>query len=200
MPSTASDFRRIALSLPETEERKHMNHPDFRVAGKIFATLAYPNKQFGMVKLTPVQQEDFVAPHPAAFKPVNGAWGRKGCTSVILSKANKRTLREALLAAWRNHAPFEIVLESLSSKKENTTVAKPVPGDQVTLLKAERGLLKGLPREDQNAIKAIVGTPVRLRAYDDDGRAELEFQERDGTGHFIYVRPDLLRRVPSRRR
>jgi len=105
MLSTSSDFRCIALSLPQTEERKHMHHPDFRVAGKIFATLAYPNKQFAMVKLTPIQQEDFLASHPTAFRPVNGAWGRKGCTSVLLAKATKRVLREALLAAWRNHAP-----------------------------------------------------------------------------------------------
>jgi hypothetical protein len=117
MPSTPSDFRRIALSLPETAQRKHMNHPDFRVAGKIFATLAYPNKQFAMVKLTPLQQEDFVQSHPAAFKPVSGAWGRKGCTSVLLARADKRTLKEAILAAWRNHAPSEVALESLSSKK-----------------------------------------------------------------------------------
>jgi hypothetical protein len=124
MPSTRSDFRRIALSFSETEQRMHMNHPDFRVAGKIFATLAYPNKQFGMVKLTPIQQEDFVQSHPDVFNPCNGAWGRKGCTNVLLAKADKRVLREALLAAWRNHAPSEIVLKSLSTKKKNTTAAK----------------------------------------------------------------------------
>ena len=50
---TAAEFRRLALSLPETEEREHMHHPDFRVAGKIFATLAYPDKSYGMVKLFP---------------------------------------------------------------------------------------------------------------------------------------------------
>jgi hypothetical protein len=116
MPSTSSDFRRIALSLAETEERKHMNHPDFRVAGKIFATLAYPNKQFAMVKLTPIQQEDFVESHPAAFKPCNGAWGRKGCTSVLLVKANKRALKEAILAAWRNHARSELAIPSRAKK------------------------------------------------------------------------------------
>ena len=113
MPSTPSDFRRLALSLPQTEERKHMNHPDFRVAGKIFATLAYPNKQFAMVKLTPLQQEDFVKSYPAVFNPCNGSWGRKGATSVLLAKANKRVLKEAILAAWRNHAPSELVMESL---------------------------------------------------------------------------------------
>ena len=191
MPSTPSDFRRLALSLPETEERKHMNHPDFRVAGKIFATLAYPNKQFAMVKLTPIQQEDFIKTNPAAFQPVNGAWGRKGCTHILLAKATKRSIKEALLTAWRNHAPSDLALKSLPTKAR-----RPVPGDRVILLKAERGLLKGLPREDQDAIKAIVGIPVRLRTYDDDGRAELEFREKNGTGHFIYVRPELIKRAP----
>ena len=114
MSSTPSDFRRIALSLPETEERKHMNHPDFRVAGKIFATLAYPNKQFAMVKLTPIQQEEFIASDPAAFRPVNGAWGRKGCTHILLAKSNQRAVKEALVAAWRNYAPSDVALDSLS--------------------------------------------------------------------------------------
>jgi hypothetical protein len=113
MPSTSSDFRRIALSLPQTEERKHMSHPDFRVAGKIFATLAYPSKQFAMVKLTPIQQQEFVASDPAAFRPVNGAWGRKGCTHILLARSNKRAVKEALLAAWRNYAPSGVALDSL---------------------------------------------------------------------------------------
>lgn len=116
MPATPADFRRLALSLPETEQRRHMNHPDFRVAGKIFATLGYPDKRHGMVKLSPVQQEEFVARAPAAFSPVTGAWGRKGCTSVLLGSAPKRALREALLAAWRNHAPAEFALAGLERK------------------------------------------------------------------------------------
>src|SRR5262249_39351929 len=115
MACTAGDFRRISLGLPQTEQRRHMNHPDFRVAGKIFATLGYPNKEGGMVKLTPLQQEEFVEAHPRAFKPVNGAWGRKGCTSVLLAKAGKRALKEAILAAWRNYAPSQLVMESLKS-------------------------------------------------------------------------------------
>ena len=122
MPSTPSDFRRIALSLAETEEHKHMNHPDFRVAGKIFATLAYPNKQFAMVKLTPIQQEDFVKSHPAVFNPCNGAWGRKGCTNVLLTKANKRVLKEAILAAWRNHAPSDLALGSLPQRNSKQSL------------------------------------------------------------------------------
>ena len=66
---TVDEFRSIALSFPETEERAHMNHPDFRVGGKIFATLSYPNESFGMVKLFPDQQAEFVAGDP------NGAAG-----------------------------------------------------------------------------------------------------------------------------
>jgi hypothetical protein len=118
MPCTIADFRRIALSLPQTEERKHMNHPDFRVGGRIFATLAYPNKDWAMVKLTPVQQGDFVQSHPTAFNPVKGAWGRKGATSVLLAKAGKPILRQALLAAWRNHAPSDLVMKSLRSGRK----------------------------------------------------------------------------------
>jgi hypothetical protein len=106
----------MALALPQTEEREHMNHPDFRVAGKIFATLAYPNKEFGMVKLTPAQQEEFVAAHPLAFRPVNGAWGRKGCTHVILGKAAQQDLKAAIVAAWRNYAPSEVALAGLKRK------------------------------------------------------------------------------------
>jgi hypothetical protein len=117
MPYTPADFRRLALALPQTEQRRHMNHPDFRVAGKIFATLGYPNKAHGMVKLTPAQQEEFVAAHPAAFSPVAGAWGRQGCTNVLLAKATKRALKEAILAAWRNHAPSEIALAGLKRRK-----------------------------------------------------------------------------------
>jgi hypothetical protein len=116
MPCTSADFRRFALALPQTEQRRHMNHPDFRVAGKIFATLGYPDKGRGMVKLTPTQQEEFVAAYPVAFQPVNGAWGRQGCTSVLFAKAAKRTLKEAILAAWRNHAPQELALGSLRRK------------------------------------------------------------------------------------
>ncbi|HEY6129197.1 MAG TPA: MmcQ/YjbR family DNA-binding protein [Candidatus Acidoferrum sp.] len=126
MPCTPADFRHLALALSETEERKHMNHPDFRVAGKIFATLAYPNKQFAMVKLTPIQQEDFVQSHPAAFRPVTGAWGRQGCTHVLLAKASKRALKEAILAAWRNYAPSELAVPNRARKlvKRNSRSAR----------------------------------------------------------------------------
>jgi hypothetical protein len=120
MPSTPADFRRLALALPETEQRQHMNHPDFRVAGKIFATLGYPDKTRGMVKLTPIQQQELVESRPTAFSPVHGAWGRQGCTSVLLFKTPKRVLKDAILAAWRNHAPKVLALKSLRRKSKST--------------------------------------------------------------------------------
>lgn len=119
MPATPADFRRFALELGQTEQRQHMNHPDFRVAGKIFATLGYPNKQHGMVKFTPTQQQEFVASHPGAFAPVTGGWGRKGATSVLLAKVSKRALKDAILTAWRNHAPADLALSSLQRKSRS---------------------------------------------------------------------------------
>jgi hypothetical protein len=102
---TQTDFRRIALSFPATSESAHMNHPDFRVCGKIFATMGYPDAAWGMVKLTPEQQEEFVGAEPAVFEPVKGGWGRKGATAVRLKSVKGSSLRAALAAAWCNRAP-----------------------------------------------------------------------------------------------
>jgi hypothetical protein len=102
---TAAEFRRLALSLPEAIASAHMGHPDFRVGGKIFATLAYPSKEWGVVMLTPDDQEFFVRAKPRAFTPVTGAWGRQGATQVRLRVAPKGMVREALIAAWRRRAP-----------------------------------------------------------------------------------------------
>ena len=101
---TDADFRKLALSLPEVEESSHMGHPDFRVRGKIFATLWSDGKS-GMAKLTPEQQEEFVRSEPDVFAPVNGSWGRRGATQVRLTEANRTIVRRALIAAWRNTAP-----------------------------------------------------------------------------------------------
>jgi len=97
---TADEFRQIALSFPETEERSHMNHPDFRVRGKIFATLG-PDETWGMAKLTPTQQQDYLRLEPA-FKPASGKWGDGGATIITLADADESTVREALTASWRN--------------------------------------------------------------------------------------------------
>ncbi len=112
---TIAQFRRIALELPETAEGAHMGHPDFRVKGKIFATLFRRDDiDCGMVKLKPEQQRRFVTAHPEVFQPVKGGWGRQGCTQVCLeavSKAAVAILRGAMLTAWVNTAPKRLVEE-----------------------------------------------------------------------------------------
>lgn len=102
---TSLDFRRLALSFPETTEKAHQSHPDFRVAGKIFATLGYPDGQSAMVKLTPGQQSEFVSDDPAVFAPAKGGWGRQGATNVKLRAAKAASVRSALTAAWCHTAP-----------------------------------------------------------------------------------------------
>lgn len=108
---TADQFRKMALSLPAASEAAHMGHPDFRVGGKIFATLSFPGEGWAMVKLTPEQQQSFVTSDPKVFSAFNGAWGRDGATKVNLRVAKQATLRTALVFAWRNRAPKRLVKE-----------------------------------------------------------------------------------------
>ena len=98
---TAKDFRRIALGMKDAIESAHMGHPDFRVHGRIFATL-HGDRKSGMVKLTPEQQERFIGQAPASFVPEKGAWGLQGCTAVQLDVVDEETLGEAMTLAWRN--------------------------------------------------------------------------------------------------
>lgn len=102
---TAAEFRRIALSMPGASEGSHMAHPDFRVGGKIFATLGYPNRHYGMVVLPPEEQERFVRSDSAAFMPAKGAWGLRGSTCVRLGAVGVSKLRSAIEMAWRKRAP-----------------------------------------------------------------------------------------------
>jgi hypothetical protein len=102
-PGSADRFRRITLAMAGTVEGAHMGHPDFRVNGRIFATL-HPDLETGMVKLTPDQQAAFVRDHPSAFAPENGAWGRQGCTAVRIGAVDDELLGEAITLAWRNLA------------------------------------------------------------------------------------------------
>lgn len=96
---TGHDFRRLALGLTGAIERAHMNHPDFRAGGKVFATLGYPENGWGMVKLTPEQQHDYMVRAPDSFKPAAGAWGRVGSTLVRLETVDEAILLEALKLA-----------------------------------------------------------------------------------------------------
>jgi YjbR len=97
---TANQFRRIARGMSGAIEGSHMDHPDFRANGRIFATL-YPDNKRGMVKLTPEQQEEFTRLAPRCFEPASGAWGRQGCTTVLLSAADETTVGEAVTLAWQ---------------------------------------------------------------------------------------------------
>jgi hypothetical protein len=108
---TASQFRKVALSLPDAVEGAHQGHADFRVGKRVFATLGYPDEQWGMVKLTVEQQAMLVEAEPEIFRPVPGGWGKRGSTNVRLAKTNTKTLRSALMMAWRNVAPKALVAQ-----------------------------------------------------------------------------------------
>ena len=100
----ADEFRKLALGIPNAVERSHMNHPDFRVAGRIFASLGVPDENWGMVKLTPEQQRELIKNAPEIFKPCSGAWGRQGATNVYLAAAKAAIVRATLDAAAKNVA------------------------------------------------------------------------------------------------
>jgi hypothetical protein len=105
---TVNQFQRMALSLPEAKERGHMDHPDFRVGGKIFATLGYPDGNYGMVKLSPEQQRIYVSANPKVFVPAPGAWGVQGSTLILLKAAGADIVHQALKAAWLHRAQKKI--------------------------------------------------------------------------------------------
>ncbi len=105
---TAEDFRRAALTLPEAVELGHMGHPDFRVGGKIFASLDHAGVR-GCLKLTSEHQEMLVEAEPGLFEPAEGYWGRKGWTYLKLAPADEGALRSVLTASWRNTAPQKLV-------------------------------------------------------------------------------------------
>jgi hypothetical protein len=102
MPAGATMFRNIALSLPGAVESAHMGHPDFRVGGRIFATLSGQERGRGVLKLTLEQQAAFVADLPEIFEPVQGGWGRMGMTYIVLDRAGEDRMRGALTTAHRN--------------------------------------------------------------------------------------------------
>jgi hypothetical protein len=102
---TAADFRRIALSLPEVVEGSHFGQADFRVGGKIFATLGLASEGYGVLLLSPEQQAGMLEDEPEIFSPVPGGWGRKGSTRVRLAKVAPDILEGALRTAWRRKAP-----------------------------------------------------------------------------------------------
>lgn len=99
---TPRQFRELALALPGAVAASHQEHPDFRVRGKVFATLGYPDDEWGVVKLTPAEQVQFRLDEPDVFFPVRGAWGKRGYTRVHLPHCGVELARAALRAAWSN--------------------------------------------------------------------------------------------------
>lgn len=117
----AADFRRIALSFQNTEEGAHMGSPDFRVGGRIFATLASQKQGYGNLLLTPEQQADFVRELPEVFLPVPGGWGKSGATHIRLAQAGEDVLTGALRSAWK------LRIEKNSSTKVKTITKSKKP-------------------------------------------------------------------------
>ena len=106
---TEAEFREIALSLPETVEKSHVGHPDFRVrGGRIFATLGYPDEGFAVLILTADQQGELIGRYPQMFEPVKGGWGRRGSTQVLLRAATRAVVETAMKVAWQNAAPTKL--------------------------------------------------------------------------------------------
>jgi hypothetical protein len=118
MDSRIDLFRRLALSLPGVAESSHMNHPDFRLNGRIFATLSAQEKGCGVVNLTMEQQQSFITEQPQAFSPVQGGWGRMGMTFVHLKEADEALISGALHTAYHN-------LQKKQSEKKSSRTAKP---------------------------------------------------------------------------
>ena len=116
----ASDFRRIALSLEGAEESSHMGAPDFRVGGRIFATLASQKQGYGNLMLTPEQQADFVGDAPEVFLPIPGGWGRMGATHICLAQASEDVLAGALQTAWKLRVEKNKKSKSKGAKKKGS--------------------------------------------------------------------------------
>jgi hypothetical protein len=104
MAAGVERFRKVACGMPGAVESAHMGNPDFRVGGRIFATLSGQARRRGVLKLTAEQQAEFVAELPEVFEPVQGGWGRMGMTYLVLDKADEATMRGALMVAHRNVA------------------------------------------------------------------------------------------------
>ncbi len=126
---TVDDFRRIALSMEGAEESSHIGQPDFRVGGRIFATLASASQGYGNVKLTLEQQAALVEEMPEVFVPIPGGWGRTGMTHVRLAAASEDVLAGALRLAWtlrvernseagKGARPVKVARSSKSARKK----------------------------------------------------------------------------------
>ena len=124
----AYDFRRIALSMAGVEEGSHMGAADFRVGGRIFATLASEKQGYGNLMLTPEMQEEFVRELPEVFLPIPGGWGRMGCTHIRLAQATEDVLTGALRAAWNLRLEKNARAKNAGAKKKRAPKRAPKRG------------------------------------------------------------------------
>ena len=115
---TPDQFRRLTLTFAGAEEHAHHHHPDFRVNGKIFATLGYPNDTRALVILTPEQQAEFLHDYPEVFAPAAGAWGRNGSTTIFLPKAKRAILHPAVRGAWQK------AVSAAAARKKKTPASR----------------------------------------------------------------------------
>jgi hypothetical protein len=122
-----ADFRRIALSLEGAEEGSHMGAADFRVGGRIFATLASQDQGYGNLMITPELQADFVRDMPEVFLPIPGGWGRMGMTHIRLARASEEVLAGALRAAWK----IRVEKNASTKKKRRAPLRASVSGQDV---------------------------------------------------------------------
>jgi hypothetical protein len=125
MTAGVDRFRRFACALPGAVESAHMGNPDFRVGGRIFATLSGQARGRGVLKLTVDQQADFIAELPEVFEPVQGGWGRMGMTYLVLDRADEETTRGALATAYRNVAGKKPAPAKKASSNTKTASKKP---------------------------------------------------------------------------
>jgi hypothetical protein len=156
---TEKEFRRIALSLAGAVEGAHMGHPDFRANGRIFATLHH-ERQFGMVALTPDQQQQFVS-LSTAFTPEAGAWGRGGSTRVALDTVDPEVLGEALTLAWQNSASRAVPRRRRSSVPEGPPLRN-VKGAVEGSLRNAKGSAEGPSRRNAKS-SAAARRPAKAR-------------------------------------
>ena len=180
---TSDEFRRMALSHPDVIEGGHLGHADFRVGGKIFATLGHPNERYGAAMLTPQDQDLLVKDHPKTFAPAAGAWGATGSTTIMLRGASKRAVGIALEAAWRKRAPKGL---STESRRKRATSAPRVAKDffervrrlGVKLPEVEEATSWGVPALKVRG-KMFACIPTNRQAEPESVVFRLSFAERD---------------------
>jgi hypothetical protein len=153
---TANDFRRIALGMDGVIESSHMDHPDFRVGNRIFATLTH-DEDAGMVSLPPGEvQQEFIRLHPSVFSMVNGAWGLQGATRVHLEQADEDAVGEAVTVAWRyaiTKGPTKTRPRSTKATKSTKSTKKSAP-NVASPTRTVKELLAPYPRDVQALARA----------------------------------------------